>query len=72
MARRKPPRPDVSVHDHGTIALIVPETDAARTWCANNLGPDVIRYGDGIACEPRYLAPIVEGLQADGLNVEGI
>ncbi len=68
---RRQPRPDVAIHNHGTIVVIVPETPAAREWCADNLGPDVLRWGDGIACEPRYVEDIADGLQAEGFTVEG-
>jgi hypothetical protein len=71
-ARPTARQPDITIQGAGAIALIVPETDAGREWCEENIvNEETIRFGGGIACEPRYLGDIVEGLRGDGLNVEG-
>jgi hypothetical protein len=70
MSRRR--KPDVSIQDHGSIAVIVPETDAGRAWCDENLEGDLLRWGGGVACEPRYVGDIAEGLRDAGLHVEGV
>lgn len=70
VSRRKRSKrsPDVTVADHGSIALLYEKTDRGRDWCEENL-PDVIRFGGGIACEPRYVGAILEALVQDGLAV---
>jgi hypothetical protein len=71
-ARPTTRQPDVTIQGHGSIALIVAETDAGHAWCDVNLAdPETIRFGGGIACEPQYVDDIAEGMRNDGLNVEG-
>jgi hypothetical protein len=63
--------PDFAIQDHGTIALLTPQSDAAQDWAADHLPPDAQRRGRAFAVEPRYLAPILKGIEADGLTVGG-
>ncbi len=66
-------KPDVTIQGGSSIALIVPETDAGREWCEEHIvREETIRFSNGIACEPRYLHDVVEGLRSAGLTVEGI
>jgi hypothetical protein len=62
---------DFEIRDDGSIILLRPLTDAARIWVDENIGrnngyqpmyPTVI-------VEPRYLGPILQGLQAEGYEV---
>jgi hypothetical protein len=62
--------PDFTVENHGTIFLLIPETDAARTWVEANLPDDALTFGRGVVVEHRYIADIVAGIQGDGLEVK--
>jgi len=66
------PPPDISVENHGSIVLVIPQTDAAREWIEANVSRD-----DGfhpswptLVVEPRYVADIVNGVVDAGLRVE--
>jgi len=64
-------RTDFTVKNHGSIVLLVPETDAGRAWVEENIGCDngYQPYWPTVLAEPRYVAAIVEGMQNDGLVV---
>jgi len=61
---------DFAVANHGTIVLLQPLTRAANEWIAANLPADRLHYAGAVVIEPRYLADIVNGLRADGLEVK--
>lgn len=62
------PEPDVLVTDHGSIALLSPQTREGMEWCAEYLA-HAQRFGFAYAVEARYVADVVYGMQADGLKV---
>jgi hypothetical protein len=69
VARRKR-TPDVHIDDCGSFLLIIPETDAGRKWVDEHLvHEETIRFGGGVACEPRYVAEIRGALEGDDLVV---
>lgn len=62
---------DFHVAAHGSITILTPQTDAGQSWADDNLPEDAFRCGNrGYVVEPRYIAPIIEGIQQDGLTVE--
>lgn len=62
--------PDFTVYGLGTsVVLLTPHTRAARRWVRTNLPADALTLGRGIAVEPRYVAPILDGITTDGLTV---
>jgi len=62
---------DVFVEDCGSIAMLTPMTPAAREWIAENVATEPWQWmGCSLACEPRMLAAMVEGMVEDGLIVE--
>jgi len=66
-------RVDFTVDNHGSICILIPENASARAWLDANLydgddGPQW--FGSGVAVEPRYLNPILDGIEADGLTVD--
>ncbi len=63
------PPVDVELRDVGSLVILDPLTEAAESWLSDNLDPEVLRWGRGFICEPRYVEPIVLGLQHDGLTV---
>lgn len=62
---------DFTLTNHGTLVLLNPETEIARSWCAEHLPADVLHWGGAAVIEPRYVDPIVDGLINDGLTIEG-
>jgi hypothetical protein len=60
---------DATLSNHGSIVLLHPTTDAARAWLEEHVSEDSMWFGNGLVIEPRYLAPLVEGMRDDGLLV---
>ena len=60
---------DLIVRNEGSIFLLRPMTDAGREWVAEHIPEDAMRFGQSIIVEHRYIADIVEGARADGLDV---
>ena len=61
---------DFWVQNHGSIYLLIPQTDAAKEWVEDNLPDDAQTFGAGIVVEHRYIYDIVNGIRGDGLEVE--
>ena len=62
---------DVLIENHGAIALLTPMTPDAHEWIEENLEIEPWQWiGCSIACEPRCLDGIIDGLQENGLVVE--
>lgn len=61
---------DVLIENHGSVALFTPITPEAHHWVEENVEIEPWqRMGRSIACEPRCLGPLVEGMRDDGLVV---
>jgi hypothetical protein len=60
---------DVEVTDEGSIILFRLATSAARTWWKKNVSQGQ-EFGGRYVVEHRYAGDIVEGMMADGLNVD--
>jgi hypothetical protein len=61
---------DFKLENHGSLFLLRPLNHVARNWMSENLPvdePETQFWGDAIVIEPRYVAPIVEGIIGDGL-----
>jgi hypothetical protein len=63
------PLADFVLADHGSVAVLTPMTDAGREWRDEHLPSDAASWGRGVVIEPRYLAPILEGIACDGLEI---
>jgi hypothetical protein len=63
--------PDFRFADHGSVTLLTPVTDAALDWVEENLSIERQNWGPAIMIEPRFAGDILNGLQGDGLTVEG-
>jgi hypothetical protein len=64
---------DFHVANHGSICILNCISEAAEVWANQHLPDDAQRWGStGIVVEPRYLGPIIEGIEADGLIVTGV
>jgi hypothetical protein len=61
---------DFIVHDHGTVALLVPQNHAAKEWIDEHVQVESWQwFAGGIACEPRMIEDIITGIVGDGLEV---
>ena len=60
---------DFFVENHGTIFMLQPLTLAATSWVQDNLPEDQMTFGIAVVVEHRYVADIVRGAMADGLEV---
>lgn len=61
---------DFHLYDHGTIVLLDAITPAAQAWVDEHLPEDRSTWGrHGSVIEHRYVAAIIEGILADGLEV---
>ena len=61
---------DSKLENHGSLFLLRPLNSAAKDWMAEHLpvdNPETQFWGDAIVIEPRYVAPIVDGIIGNGL-----
>jgi hypothetical protein len=64
--------PDFELENHGSLFLLRPLNSAAKEWMEENLpmnNPETQFWGSAIVIEPRYVAPIVDGIIGEGLAV---
>lgn len=62
---------DIVVEDGGSIMLLRPLTDAAKTWLEEGTSAESWQwFGGALAVERRYALAIVQGAMDDGLTVE--
>lgn len=57
-----------TVRGHGSISILVPLSEAACDWIDEHLPNDAQWFGHGVVVEHRYLADILAGIEADGLE----
>ena len=51
--------------NQGSLALVLPITETAKSWWTDNVDPECMRSGPFYVVEPRYLLNILEGFAAD-------
>jgi hypothetical protein len=62
-----PATPDVRFENHGSLWLVRPLTDAASEWLEANLSDDAQWWAGAVACEPRYVSALADGMRESGL-----
>ena len=62
-------RPDFHCENHGSLFLLFPVTESARSWIEEHLPSDAQWFGTAVVVEHRYIWAILQGLQDDGLVV---
>lgn len=67
--RNAPTRPDATVENHGSLALVRWHTDAARDWIRDNMSDEAQYFGAALVVEPRYVGNLVDGMIASGLVI---
>ena len=60
---------DFILQDHGSVLILVANTEAARQWVDEHLPEDRQTWCHGTLVESRYVADIVAGIEGDGLEV---
>ncbi len=61
---------DFTLEDHGSIALLRPNTTIAASWLEDNIYAEPWQwFGQALSMEPRLAPAIVEGIMAEGLTV---
>ncbi len=60
---------DVVASDNGSVWLLQGLTPEGKEWLDKYLPEDGPRLGDAYGVEARYVQPILDALDADGLNV---
>jgi hypothetical protein len=63
------PTPDFRCENHGSIFLLYPLNESAKSWIEEKLPSDAQWFGQAVAVEHRFIWPILEGLQNDDLVV---
>ena len=60
---------DFQVVNHGTLYLLIPNTPRAKQWVTDKLPQDHMKYDDASVIEHRYIGDIIDGIQADDLDI---
>lgn len=61
---------DFTFRNEGSICLLQPCNDGARAWVNDNLDMDHQTWGSSVVIEPRYVADVLQGIDAAGLTVQ--
>ena len=64
-----PVEPDFICEYHISLFLLRPLSPAAFDWIEQNLPLDRLTWGHATVIEPRYVWPIILGIQDSGLSV---
>lgn len=56
-------------HDGSSLYLVEPVSDAAREWLDENLGDEQTWWHDQLVVEHRFIVPLIEGMESEGLKV---
>lgn len=62
---------DIVIENHGSIFLVRPTSCSGQEWIEQNIGQQngFQPYWPTVVVEPRCIADIVKGIQADDLRV---
>jgi len=62
---------DIHVFNAGSVVILTGKTSNGTCWLLENLDADAPRWGvNGWVVEPRFVGPILDGAQADGLSID--
>lgn len=62
--------PDFVFRDHGSVATVHPQNEAAWDWFNDHVEYEGwAMIGDGVAVEPRLVDNLAEGMMAEGFVV---
>lgn len=63
---------DFLLVDHGSIAIITPQSTIAKTWVESFISDDAQWFGNGFVVEHRYVDDIVDRLLELDMSIEPI
>jgi len=61
---------DFNLYQDESIAILTPVSAAGKDWVAVNIPDEATHYAGGVVIENRFISDIVEGIEADGLELE--
>ena len=61
---------DITIINHGSICVLIGETEAGNDWLDMHLDSEAQRWGGGYVAEPRYVPAIIAGAMLDGLEID--
>ena len=61
---------DFRCENHGSIFLLYPLSESAKSWVEENLPSDAQWFGNAVVIEHRYVWAILEGIQNDRFEVQ--
>ena len=61
---------DLNFINGGSIVLLIPQSDAGKEWVRDHVEVPDYASERSVPVEPRYVKNIIDGAQADGLEVE--
>lgn len=60
---------DFHFFDHGSITVLKAVSGGAKDWVDTHIPEDALYWAGGVVIEPRYVEPILNGIEDDGLTV---
>lgn len=64
--------PDFHLINHGSIFVLTPQVTAAKEWVDEHFPESAQQWANGIVIEPRYIGPILDGIDEDGFTIHHI
>ena len=61
---------DFTLQGEGSIYILHPHTPAAAAWIDEHIPETALAWGRGVVVEHGYIQAIIEGILADGLEVQ--
>lgn len=62
-------RPDLTLHNHGSLWLVRAESDAGHAWLDETAPEDAQFFGGSMVVEPRYINDVFNAAREAGLEV---
>jgi len=61
---------DVTIEDHGSVVMVRPVSDAAKSWVKEHVQLESWQWlGGAFACDHRMVMDLVDGMVEAGLEV---
>jgi hypothetical protein len=67
--REKKTMADIKISNHGSLFGVRANTERARDWWNGNVDAP-LSFGGAFMVEHRYIDPIIEGMEEEGLEIE--
>lgn len=60
---------DFIITNHGSLVAVFPSSAAGQEWADEYLS-SALRHVGAYVVEPRYILPILDGIESDGLTIQ--